>query len=94
MTNAEKQEKIEVFIDENNLTFEEGQRNTDSTVLSGYALHIGLRTLPTLVAAVENQCDDADYGWEDELERVFDYAKDNAYGDWWNSKEARDRYIF
>jgi hypothetical protein len=94
MTNKEKLDKIEKFIDENNLSFEEGRRNSDSTILSGFALYVGLKTLPTLKLAVENRCDDREWGWEEELERVFEYAKDNNYELYWASEDAKDRYTF
>ena len=29
-----------------------------------------------------------------ELERVFEYAEDHYYGNWWTSKEAHEQYEF
>lgn len=94
---ATNQELLEQFIKNNNLTFEEGKRNTDSVILSGYALHIGESDWTILSDAIDATISGkADENYHEELERVFDYAdaNDNNYGAWWNKPGAKTMYKF
>lgn len=92
---SENQQKLENFIKNNNLTFEEGQRNTDSVVLSGYALFIGETDWTVLVEAIDEVASETcDCDYHEELERVFDYAEANNYGNWWKNKKNTKAYKF
>jgi len=84
---------LTTFIELNNLYFQEGSRNADSVIISGYALFIGVRSSYE-ISAVIDEIGDADHGYEVELHRVFDYAEANDYGSWWGSTEAHDTYTF
>jgi hypothetical protein len=81
------------FIRENNLTFEKGERNTNITVLCGYALYLGSskrdikESILTVSAHTASDC-------YPEVERVFDYGEKNAYGDWWATEQARQIWKF
>lgn len=86
-------EKLEKFIKDNNLKFEVGTRNSDSTVISGYALHLGVRDTEPIIEAIESTLKStADY--EGELDRVFNYALRAGYGKFWKTKDAKKLYIF
>ncbi len=91
-----KKQKIEIekFIKENNLTFEYGSRNTDSVVLSGYSLYLGVNDVDKVIEVIDKVLPDADEDYSPELERVFEYAGANNYGKWWNSEEAKKEYKF
>lgn len=85
--------KIIKFIKDNKLDFEStgSGLNSNCTILSGYALHLDL--------SFEDLCDELaetplSRNATEELERVFDYAKDHDYGEYWTSKDAKERYVF
>ena len=83
--------KIQTFIEKNHLDFEGSDSNLNSTfcIISGYALYLEL-TLDELKAEmlVEQQPEHI------ELERVFEFAENHYYGEWWTSKEAHEQYEF
>lgn len=89
------EEKLKQFIKDNNLEFTEGRRNFDSVVLSGYALYLDANS-EQLKNAIEIVLGEEiwDDNLEDELDRVFDYAKSNNYGKWWEKEEAKKMYKF
>lgn len=84
-------EKLKTFIKDNNLSFKEGQRNTNATILCGYALFIGAsiqdckESIPTEMSTGQLNA---------EIERVYNYADDNNYGKWWEKPEAAKMYKF
>lgn len=82
-----KIKKLEKFIKNNKLEFVEGRRNNDITILSGFACYIDA-TEEELKKAIKIPSLDK------EIERVFDYAKENDYGDWWTEDAARIEYKF
>ena len=90
--NIAQKNKLEEFIKNNNITFEKGRRNTDSVALSGYALSLGMNTVGDLEKLIDVLCPKADWEYSRELERVFKYASDNNYGNWWDSQEAKNSY--
>jgi len=93
MTKAQKVQ-LENFIKNNNLTFTEGKRNTDSVILSGYALYIGMKNAHDLEKVIDLVCKEAHYDYFSELRRVFQYANENAYDRWWESEVAKNTYKF
>jgi len=80
---------LKEFIKENSLVFKKGQRNSNITILCGYALHIG-DSAADCIAAIPSKTTEI----RDEVYRVYDYAEDNNYGEWWNTQEARDTWKF
>lgn len=93
MTKAQKT-KLEDFIKNNNLTFTEGRRNTDSVILSGYGLFIGVKNAHDLEKVIDLVLPAAHYDYFSELRRVFQYANENAYDRWWESEIAKNTYKF
>lgn len=87
-------EKLEKFIKENNLTFAEGSRNTDAVVISGYALHLGINDVNVIENVIEKTVSTRGWEYDKELKRVFEYAKDNNYGQWWTPESAKTMYKF
>lgn len=82
-----KIEKLEKFIKNNKLEFVEGRRNNDITILSGFACYIDA-TEEELKKAIKIP------SLDEEIERVFDYAKENDYGEWWTEDAAKIEYKF
>lgn len=84
--------KIEQFIKDNDLDFSgyESDLNGNCVVLAGYALYIGIEDYNILLSKF-NKTKISD---NTELERVFSYAYNNNYGDWWNTEEAKKKYKF
>ena len=91
---ATNQELLEQFIKDNNLTFAEGNRNTDAVVISGYALHIGVVDVTVIENVIEKTVETRGWEYAKELKRVFEYAKDNNYGHWWTIEGAKTMYKF
>jgi hypothetical protein len=81
-------EKLEQFITDNKLEFNAGSGG-DSNILAlvGYSIHIGA-SLQDCIEVADNSDVDS------EIERVYNYAKKNNYGKWWESKVAKEQYIF
>lgn len=90
-------EKLKTFIKDNNLSFEEGERNTNATILCGYALFIGVSDVELIKCALGEYSSTKiwyDSELEDEIERVYIYAKHHNYGKWWEKPEAAKMYKF
>ena len=83
---------IKKFIKENNITFNEGERNSSTVVIIGYAQHLGLNE--TQLKKELSKEIKADKFIKEEVERLFDYCSSNNYGDWWNTKAAKSQYKF
>ena len=87
--------KLKKFIQDNGLTFEEGQRNRDSVIISGYALYLGVQDPGIIENLLEEEYPDvADGELFDEIERVFAYAKLKNYEKFWYREEAKTMYKF
>ncbi len=82
--------ELKEFIKENNLSFEEGQRNTNAVILCGYALHIN----KTAKDCKESIKEYSSKELEDEIDRVYFYASTNGYGKWWQNENAKKMYKF
>lgn len=90
-------EQLKTFIKDNNLSFKEGQRNTNATIICGYALFIGVEDEELVEDAIEQVFTSKiweDTELQDEIDRVFRYAKSNNYGKWWEKPEAAKMYKF
>ena len=94
MTNTEK---IKKFIKDNGLTFLRGRRGTETIIICGFTLwvdqegEIGSEDLWNIIGSIGDMGKDDS---EEEFNRIFDYAYCNDYGDYWNSVEAQENYIF
>ncbi len=82
---------LKKFIEKNNLLFTDGRRNKDMLTLVGYALFKKC-SKASIERALEEQFK-ANKRTQDEFKRVFQYAKDNNYGSWWNGVEVVDELI-
>ena len=90
-----KIDKLKRFLIENNISFDFGERNSSSTIVAGFALHIGFyeSDLEEITTTIQDNCS-CDPGWKDEFERVFTFADKNNYGAWWDSRAAERTYKF
>lgn len=84
-------EKLEKFILDNKLTFEKGRRNSDLTIITGFALWLDVR--PFDFDEVLQSYYDKDPELQEESNRVWRYADDSNYGKWWDVEANRNKYI-
>jgi hypothetical protein len=94
-------EHLEEFIKLNDLKFTEGRRNTDCTILIGYALYYTYDvkegkfksedTKLVLESILEHKLK-IDLELKKEFEKVFEFAKRNKYGKWWEKEDNRSKY--
>ena len=84
-------DKLKTFIKDNNLTFEEGSRNSNIVVLCGYACHIGADKFDC-VEALDKK--DKVLAATMEIERVHDYATIHNYKAFWRTEAAKEQYKF
>lgn len=89
--------KLKKFIKENGLTFSTGRRNSDLTVLCGYALWLETQTEYKEDAKYYLTEALKAYSLKDsfirtEMLRVYDYASNNGYELWWNHESNRNQY--
>lgn len=84
--------QIKEFIKNNELSFEEGNRNTTVVVLIGYAQSIGL-TEVQLDEELQEYYDEDEFV-ADEVTRLFDYCKARNYKKFWSTAEAKKKYKF
>ena len=88
--------QIKDFIENNNLDFSGSgsELNSVCTTISGYALHIGIDNVDTLIDIVNSHFPYGTFVEQKELERVFKFAKNANYGDWWSNAAAKKMYKF
>ena len=84
--------KIRNFINENNLSFEPGSRNSTCVTLIGYSQHLGL-SKEDLEEELSNEIDNDDV-IQDELDERWGYCERNNYKKYWTSDEAKTQYVF
>ena len=80
------------FIENNNLTFYPGGRNSNIVSLCGFACAIKA-TSEQCIEAIRT-CPDWEAIDESEIERIYDYADSNMYKHYWNSVGAKKSYVF
>ena len=94
----ENNEKIVKFIADNKLDLTIGAGsglNSACVILAGYALHLGIDEVDTLNEYVEESLEGpTSYDYDEEMNKVFEYAYNNNYGGWWTSAEAKKMYKF
>ncbi|MCK9429280.1 MAG: hypothetical protein M0R17_04700 [Candidatus Omnitrophica bacterium] len=85
---------IEKFINDNKLDFtgSGSDLNGNCVILAGYACYLGLswdqlNDLMQISAYTSSSS-------ESELERVFKYAEENNYGEYWKTPTAKKTYVF
>lgn len=83
---------IQKFIEENDLSFEEGSRNSTIVVLISFAQHLNM-TMSKLKTELKQQIE-ADSFIAEETERLWDYCKNKNYKDFWTKTVAKEQYKF
>ena len=83
--------KIKTFIEKNDLSFEEGSRNSTCIIIMGYAQHLGLSQEDLESELVKEISEDGVI--QDEIDERWNYCLNNNYKKFWTSKEA-EQYIF
>jgi hypothetical protein len=85
-----KKQQIKNFIENNGIDFNTtgSSLNSNCTILSGYALYIGITSPKMLIKYI----DPPDSETEDEIERVFKYAKGKNYENWWVDEKNRNKF--
>lgn len=91
--------KIQKFIKDNDLDFTGSGSglNGNCVILAGFALYLNNDTDDYAQLLDDIQEGDLHTLTADatiELERVFDFAYGESYGDWWKEVEAHDEYEF
>lgn len=84
--------KIREFIDNNGLSFEEGNRNTTVVILIGYAQNLELSQNKLKAELVEEM--DNDSFIQDEIDRLWEYCKNKNYKNFWSTPKAKELYKF
>lgn len=84
---------VKEFIKNNELTFDgtDSSLNGNCVVLAGFICHItvGSSAGNELIYSLKLSAEA-----EEELLRVFDYAYNNNYGEYWDTEDARLAYTF
>lgn len=93
MESEEFIKKLQEFIEINCLSFEEGERNTNLTVIGGYALFLDefCEEDDIYKAIPDKYKSDELY---QEAMKVFNYCYYNDYGNWWTKEIASSTWKF
>jgi hypothetical protein len=83
---------IKNFIEENNISFAQGERNTSVVTLIGYAQHLELTRNELENELIAEINEDSFIG--EEIARLWDYCKANKYKNFWKKQEAKVQYNF
>ena len=91
-------DKLNKFVDENNLEFTVGRRNSDLTVLCGYALYLeseGKYKEDTKFYLIKflHSLPHSDSELMEELDKVYKYANEHHYETWWKDVANREQYV-
>lgn len=81
-------DKLQKFVEDNNLVFYAGSGG-DSNILAlcGYATFINASLQDCIYVAKSESCNN-------EIKRVYEYAKKNNYSKFWKTKAAKEQYVF
>jgi hypothetical protein len=94
----ENNEKIVKFIADNKLDLAIGAGsglNSACVILAGYALYLGIDDIDTLNEYVEESLEGpTSYDYDEEMNKVFQFAYENNYGAWWKTPQAKKMYKF
>jgi hypothetical protein len=80
------------FIEENNISFSVGERNTSVVILIGYAQHKELNQTDLVNELSKEIKKDSFIG--EEVNRLWDYCKSKNYKKFWKTKGAKTLYKF
>jgi hypothetical protein len=84
--------KIREFIENNEVYFEEGSRNSTVITLIGYAQYLGL-SKEDLEEELQEEIEN-DSVIQDEIDRLWGYASSNNYAKYWTTKQAKKDWSF
>lgn len=84
--------EIRNFIEDNNISFAQGERNTSVVTLIGYTQHLGLTRNELENELIAEINEDSFIG--EEIARLWDYCKVNGYKNFWKKQEAKLQYTF
>jgi len=91
-----KIEKLKTFIKENNLSFNEGERNSNIVILCGFAL-FNENILEECKEVIPKEFIDTlkkETNVFQEIERVYYYADSRNYKKYWGTAMAQAQYKF
>jgi len=83
---------IRKFIEDNNISFEEGGRNSAITVLIGYTLYLEKEKEDLEITLSKEISKDGFL--LDEIDKLWGYCKVRNYGNFWKTEEAKSLYKF
>jgi hypothetical protein len=84
----QKLNELKNFVKNNNLEFNNGSGgDINILALTGYAQYVDA-TLEECIKVVNNP------SVNDEIERVYNYAKTHNYKKYWSTQQAKDNYKF
>lgn len=83
---------IRNFIEDNNISFAEGSRNTSVVTLIGFAQFKKINQ--TDLEEELHQEINKDYFIKQEIDRLWNYCKVNNYKKFWSSQKAKIQYNF
>lgn len=83
---------IRNFIEDNNISFAEGSRNTSIVTLIGFAQFKNISQ--TDLEEELHQEINKDYFIQQEIDRLWNYCKKNNYKKFWSSQKAKTQYNF
>ena len=87
-----KMSKIREFIENNEVSFEPGNRNSTVVTLMGYSQHLGLSK-----DELEEELSDEiieDSVIQDEIDERWGYCEGNNYKRYWTTKQAKKDWSF
>ena len=84
--------KIKEFITNNNLSLEEGSRNSSIVTIIGFSQHLGLTRNDLENELMVEMNEDSFIG--EEIARLFDYCNNRNYKNYWTTPEAKSKYKF
>lgn len=84
--------KIRKFIQDNDLSFEPGSRNSTMVTLMGYAQHLGL-SKEDLESELEKEISE-DEVIQDEIDERWGYCESHNYKKYWTTKQAKKDWSF
>lgn len=84
--------RLRKFIEENDLDFNEGSRNTTVVCLIGFSQHLGLTRNDLENELIVEMNEDSFIG--EEIGRLWEYCKNRNYKDYWSKPIAKATYKF
>lgn len=84
--------KIRDFIDNNKLSFEQGNRNTTIVTLIGYTQYLGFEQ-EDLETELEKEIEEDSF-IQDEIDRIWNFCKSKNYKNFWSTSKAKELYNF